>query len=350
MKRILVIEDNQEVRENIAEILELSGYETDTAQNGKIGVANALAKKPDLILCDVMMPELDGFGVLRILGKNDSTRDVPFIFLTAKSEKEDFRKGMGLGADDYITKPFDDVMLLDAIDMRLQKSSRLKQSFDSSDKGLRTFFREVSLQTQIAELSEEKEMRLYQKRDVVYKEGQYPRYLYFVVTGKLKGFLTNDMGKELVTHVYSAGDFIGHLALIKDEPYQDNVMTIEDAELRLIPREEFSTLLYSKPELSTQFIKMLAGEAQQSEQMLIELAYGTVRNKLATALDTLFSKYSENGQARFSILREDLAALAGTAKETIIRTLHDFKDEGLLKIVDNDIVIEDIDTIRNRSY
>ena len=130
MKKILVIEDNPDVRENLAEILELSGYKVSTAQDGKVGVSIANKEDLDLILCDVMMPELDGYGVLRILNRNPKTSGIPFIFLTAKSEKTDFRKGMGLGADDYITKPFDDVDLLDAIEMRLKKSDKIKSAFD----------------------------------------------------------------------------------------------------------------------------------------------------------------------------------------------------------------------------
>jgi DNA-binding response OmpR family regulator len=105
MKRILLIEDNPEVRENLCEILELSGYAVEQADNGKVGVEKALTSPPDLILCDVMMPELDGFGVLQILSKKSATTGVPFIFLTAKTEREDLRRGMNLGADDYLTKP-----------------------------------------------------------------------------------------------------------------------------------------------------------------------------------------------------------------------------------------------------
>jgi CheY-like chemotaxis protein len=112
MKRILIIEDNTDVRENLAEILTLSGYTVETASNGKIGVEMALLNPPDLILCDIMMPELDGYGVLHIVSRNAKTADVPFVFLTAKAEKEDFRRGMSLGADDYINKPFDDTALL----------------------------------------------------------------------------------------------------------------------------------------------------------------------------------------------------------------------------------------------
>lgn len=106
MKKILLIEDNQDVRENTAEILELAGYKVFTAENGKVGVTAAQTNKPDLIICDIMMPVLDGYGVLHLLGKNQETASIPFIFLTAKAERSDLRKGMEMGADDYITKPF----------------------------------------------------------------------------------------------------------------------------------------------------------------------------------------------------------------------------------------------------
>src|SRR5438067_8625614 len=112
MKKILIIEDNEDVRENTREILELSNYKVFEAENGKTGVETALKEKPDLIVCDIMMPVLDGYGVLHLLGKNEETSGIPFIFLTAKSEKTDFRKGMESGADDYLTKPFDGTELL----------------------------------------------------------------------------------------------------------------------------------------------------------------------------------------------------------------------------------------------
>src|SRR3954452_19104321 len=104
---ILVIDDNNDIRENTAEILDLAGYKAFTAENGKIGVEIAIREKPSVIVCDIMMPELDGYGVLHLLRKNPETRHIQFIFLTAKAEKSDFRKGMEMGADDYITKPFE---------------------------------------------------------------------------------------------------------------------------------------------------------------------------------------------------------------------------------------------------
>src|SRR5579885_2769730 len=116
MKKILLIEDNDEIRENTAEILELSNYKVFTASNGKIGLELAFEHRPDIIVCDIMMPVLDGYGVLMSLQKNSDTQNIPFIFLSAKAERNDIRHGMQLGADDYITKPFEGSELLSAIE------------------------------------------------------------------------------------------------------------------------------------------------------------------------------------------------------------------------------------------
>ncbi len=127
MKKILLIEDNHDIRENTAEILELSNYKVIVAENGKTGIEKAIEHTPDLIICDIMMPVLDGYGVFHAVHKNDSIKNTPFIFLTSKSERTDFRKGMELGADDYITKPFDATELLNAVDSRLKKLELLKE-------------------------------------------------------------------------------------------------------------------------------------------------------------------------------------------------------------------------------
>src|SRR6188474_1549790 len=144
MKSILVIEDNKDLRENTAEILDLAGYKTFTAENGKKGVDIAVKEKPDVIVCDIMMPELDGYGVLHMLRKNETTQAIPFIFLTAKAERSDFRKGMEMGADDYITKPFDDLELLKAVEIRLQKLNILQAQYEAGEKGASKLMKDLS--------------------------------------------------------------------------------------------------------------------------------------------------------------------------------------------------------------
>src|SRR5471030_1379842 len=131
-KKVLIIEDNNDIRENVVEILELAGYAVYAANNGKEGVDLAIKNIPDIILCDIMMPELDGYGVLYLLNKYPEVAATPFIFLTAKAERVDLRKGMEMGADDYLTKPFDDMDLLNAIESRLKKKEAQQNFYSKS--------------------------------------------------------------------------------------------------------------------------------------------------------------------------------------------------------------------------
>lgn len=121
MTRILIIEDQPVMRKNIAFALEMEGYTMFTAANGREGIAEARVRKPDLILCDIMMPEADGYEVIRTLRADPETRLIPFIFLTAKGEKPDIRAGMNLGADDYLAKPVETEDLLAAVETRLAR-------------------------------------------------------------------------------------------------------------------------------------------------------------------------------------------------------------------------------------
>lgn len=127
MKTILVIEDEPEMRRNLLTILKLEKFQAVGAANGREGIEAVRRAKPDLILCDVMMPQLDGLGVLEALRQNEETAAIPFIFLTAKGEKEDLRNGMNLGADDYLTKPVARADLLEAIQARLLRSEQQAQ-------------------------------------------------------------------------------------------------------------------------------------------------------------------------------------------------------------------------------
>jgi len=335
MKTLLVIEDNTDVRENLCEILELSGYKTVEAENGKIGVQKARSEKPDLIICDVMMPELDGFGVLRILNRDPHLMHIPFMFLTAKAEKTDFRKGMGLGADDYITKPFDEVELLDAIEMRIKKSEKIA-SISNTEEGVRQFFSEAKAEKAFEELSENRDFRKYEKKNYIYEIDQRPKYLFYLLSGQVKTVQIADSGKELISNVYSPGDFIGLVSLLQEAPYIDNAICTQDCEVLLIPLEDFRLLMFNNRDFSAKFIKMLAHQARHSEEQLLDLAYSSVRKKVSKALIIYGEK---NTSDLLEISRDDLASMAGTTRESVIRTLSDFKSEGLIEIVNNKISI-----------
>ncbi|MGZ6523241.1 MAG: response regulator [Bacteroidia bacterium] len=346
-KKILLIEDNKEMRENISEILELSKYEVISAKNGKEGVEHAEKDKPDLIICDIMMPVLDGYGVLHMLSKNESTADIPFIFLTAKSEKTDFRKGMEMGADDYITKPFDKIDLLNAIESRLKKSEGLKKIFSKNIQGLDEFLDSAKNFDDLKKLSDGKELRTYRKKDTIYSEGNYSKGVYFINKGKVKTYQSNEDGKEFITGLYKEGDFFGYLKLLQDNEYRDSATTLEDSELYLLPKEDFFSLVYKNAEVSRKFINMLTDNLKEKEQQLIKLAYNSVRKRVAESLTTFANKYKKDGEPKFSlnISREDLSNISGTAKESAIRTLSDFKDEGLIDISGGTITILNLDKL-----
>ncbi len=351
MKKILIIEDNPEVRENLEEILSLSGYDISTAENGVVGVEKALKENPHLILCDVMMPKLDGFGVLRILNQKPETNDIPFIFLTAKAEKNDFRVGMNLGADDYITKPFEHLELLEAIETRLKKTERLDKAFKEGVMQTKTLTDEQKGQRELEKLVESKECRFYHKKDIIFREGEMPRRLFYVAKGKVKTYRTNDFGKDFITGVYNPGDFIGFNALLTEGNYQESAATMEDAEVCFIPKEEFMELLSGSRDFTARFIKMLSNNIAEKEAQLINLAYNSIRKRVADALVVLHKKASAIGETKINILRDDLASMVGTAKESVSRMLTDFKSEKLIEIEPNGLITilneEDLAAIPN---
>jgi len=338
MKKILIIEDNPDVRENTAEILELSNYEIICAENGKEGVKLASEQFPDLIICDVMMPELDGFGVLRILSQNPVTSHIPFIFLTAKTEKSDFRKGMSLGADDYITKPFDDVELLNAIEVRLKKHALFLKAQGPNGTG---FINPERGMEALMNLAKDREQRTYRKKDYIFKEGEYPKQVFFLNKGKVKTYKSNDDGKELIMSLYKEGDFLGFLPMLQSTTYPETSVALEDCVISIIPQKDFFDLLHNNASVASSFLQSLAQELTEKEGQLIDLAYNSVRKRVADALVRLLNRYKEEGQNIFTIaiLRDDLASMVGTAKETVIRTLSDFKEEGLVDIKGSKITI-----------
>ena len=337
MKKILIIEDNLEVRENTSEILSLANYNVVVAENGKIGVELAQREKPDLIICDIMMPELDGYGVLLILSKNEQTAGIPFIFLTAKAEKTDIRKGMNLGADDYLTKPFDDTDLLNAIDARLRKNAMQQKQYDVSPEGLDNFIRDAQQVLNIKDLGKDKKIKVFKKKTEIFSEGNMPLNVYFVKAGNVKTFKSHPDGKELITNLYTANDFFGFEAILENGNYRESAVAMQDSELITIPRHDFMLMIQSHPDVSKSFINLLCKKVAERETQLLNLAYNSVRQRTAEAL--LKSETLKDSKSIIAISREDLAKMVGTASESVIRVLSDFKDEGLIEIESGKIKI-----------
>jgi len=345
----VLIEDNKAVRENITEILELSNYEIFGADNGKSGVDLVTKELPDLVICDIMMPELDGYGVLNALSKNSKTSAIPFIFLTAKSERGDFRKGMEMGADDYITKPFDDTELLSAIEARLNKKAQIKAEFALSTEGVNAFIKMAKKTGGTALVSDTRETMYAKKKQVIYTCNEKPNSLYFVSRGKVKTFKINDLGKELITDIYKEGEFLGYIPLMEDTVYQDTAEALQDVELMVIPRNDFLAILASDSMVAQSFIKMLSRDVTEKEEKLVALAYNSLRKRIATGLLQVYDKFKKTptDNPRLEISREDLAQIVGTATESLIRTLSDFKSEKLIDIREGKVFILDEEKLKN---
>ncbi|WP_421765101.1 response regulator [Ekhidna sp.] len=326
--RILVIEDQEDVRENISELLELSNYDVSNASNGKEGVKKALSSPPDLILCDIMMPEMDGYEVLYLLSKNPETASLPFIFLTAKAEKSDFRKGMNMGADDYITKPFEEMELLGAIERRLKKYKEL-----SSVSEIDQLVQHAAKYQNVEDLEKERKSQSFKKKDIIYREGDFGNFVYKIQKGKIKTYHINEDGKEFIHDIRKEGDFLGEQSVIQDTARTEFAEAMEDTELMLIPKDDFQELIFKNREISGQFIKMLSNNLSQREKELMEMAYNTVRKRTADSLIKLYETYSsDNEKVTVDVSRADLAGMVGTATESVIRILSEFKKDQWIEI------------------
>jgi CRP-like cAMP-binding protein/CheY-like chemotaxis protein len=336
MKKVLVIEDNLEMAENIAAILGLAHYHVDVAPNGKVGVELAQKNLPDVILCDIMMPELDGYGVLHILSKDPVTNSIPFIFLTAKADKADFRTGMNLGADDYLTKPFDGSDLLRVVEMRMKKNEQLKETFSNEPSDVDSFFAKAREMKELKNLSENRTTRSIRKKDFLYMEGQSANDMYFISKGEIKTYKTNREGKELITGIHKEGDFIGYMPLMDSESvYAESAVALTDTQVMTIPRHDFLTLIYSSRDVSMKFIKMISNNLKEAENQLLNLAYQSVRQRVAGGLLKLASIHTHicpDGASTINVPRKDISSMVGTATETLNRMLADFKDEGLIEL------------------
>ncbi|MHA8060634.1 response regulator [Aquirufa beregesia] len=354
MNKILLIEDSDDIRENTAELLELSGYVVETAADGIEGVRMAQHNLPDLVICDIMMPHLDGFGVLQVFSKHEQLSQVPFIFLTAKTDRSDMRKGMEMGADDFLTKPFQEVELLRSIETRLKKKS-LQQMEGHVDVELQS---EVSLAQKALDFLDfthfdgEKRTHHLQKKQSIYSEGDSPSRLYFLEKGKIKTYHTNREGKYFITSFIKEGEFFGYVDILENQIYRETAEALEESIILSISSNEFKDLLKQNIHLEIYFRKALTSYLMKNEKILVSMAYQSLRLRVSMALVELAKTYGNDlhGPVVIRLSREDLASRVGTATETVIRTLSDFKKEGLLEIRGSEMTLLDVNKLANLRY
>lgn len=345
MKTILLIEDHDFIRENTAEILEMAGYTVLAAENGKVGVERALAQRPDLVVCDIMMPVLDGYGVLHIFNQNPQLAGIPFIFLTAKTERADLRRGMELGADDYLTKPFTDSELLSAIAGRLSRFQHLPPGPPAAAEGLHELLETARAADGLASLSTDRKPHTVPRKQQVYGEGDEATRLYFVQAGRVKTVKTTATGKELITGLYQAGEFFGYKALLEGTPHHDSAVAVDDSTLLYIPAADFTQLLLRNPDVSQQVVRLLAGRVREQEDQLLDMAYNSLRKRVA---DTLLRLHEQ--EPVIQLARDDMAALIGTAPESLSRTLSEFRQAGIIELTPRTIRVLHPDKLRRANW
>lgn len=325
--RILIIEDHDEIRENTAAILELANYEVIQASNGKQGVEYAIKHVPHLVICDIMMPEIDGYGVLHLLSKREDTALIPFIFISAKANRDEVRRGIEMGADDYLTKPFDDIELLSAIESRLKKKELQKNLYASMLGQIKRISETSPGLPELKKIFDARKIRTFKKKQIIYYEGDAANTVYLILEGSVKTAKMTADGKELMTGVYGPEEYFGITSLLAGSEYKETAEVLEDAKVSAVPREIIDGLLKKYPDIAEKFTKILALHIIEHEEQLLQLAYFSVRKRMAEVLLKLHSKHPDSS---FEISRENLASMAGMAIETVSRILSDFKAEHLI--------------------
>lgn len=332
-KKILIIEDNKDIRESSVEILVLAGYDVLEADNGKIGVELAQQHLPDMILCDIMMPELDGYGVLYLLSKNRETSNIPFIFLTAKAERADMRKGMEMGADDYLTKPFDDMELLNTIESRFHKKEKIEAFYSKSFESLQLLTNQNQGLDELKKIIADRKVKQVRKKQIIYYESDNVTGIYLILSGRVKAVKLSEDGRELVTGMYGPDEYLGIQAMLSGDHYNETAEAVDDTTICLLPKDVVKQLLDTYTDIGQKFIRLLSSNLIEKEEQLLQLAYHSVRKRMAEILIRLAKQQnaSESSEVQIRISREDLASMAGMATETVSRTLSDFKDEGIIE-------------------
>lgn len=349
MRTILIIEDDLALRENTAELLELENYEVLSAPNGQVGIMIAKRNIPDLILCDIMMPEVDGYGVLDAISKDPKTRHIPFIFLSAKTEHKEIRKGMDMGADDYLTKPFEEEELISAVESRLAKSVLLSTLDNKHDIANGADDNDVirSLNELKNFFDDNGEIIKCKKGDHVYQDGDHSNKIYLILKGVVKSHKMDESGKELITRLYKADDFLGFTSFNDTIPYEESATAVEFTELAGISKRELKTLLSKSHNVSLELMNVLTENLAEVKDQLLQMAYSSVRKKTAQTIIQFAKVLNKKETESIKISRNDLAGVAGIATESLIRTLSGFKKEGLIEIEGRNICILDLRKLEN---
>jgi CRP-like cAMP-binding protein/CheY-like chemotaxis protein len=342
--RILVICIDNKKRATLSKLLLNSGFLTYEAKNGEESIAIASRETPDLILCDIILSDIHGNDVLELLKELPHISDIPILYLKNQSDKVDLKVELGLGSADFINRPYNAQSIITKVKIKLEKFHQFKKSKKDCVEILQSF--SANKNNLVNSLLKFEEIETFAKKQLIYNEGDLPKWLFYVESGGIKLFKRNDFGKEFITQIISKGQFFGYRTLLIGTKYNNCAEALTTSTLRLIPRNSFFKLIDSSKMIANKFIELISKSAIDCEQDLVEMAYSSVRRKVARALLVFADDKSIKPIIKLAVSREDLASKAGTAKETLIRTLSDFKSEGLIDIKGKLITILNFDGLR----
>lgn len=353
MCTVLVIESNSGIRERIAEVLQPAMYTVLRAHSTAQALQLALSEKPEVFLCSlsstnsttssrsantVHSSPVDAFAVLQAVRADTQLMAVSVILFGSMVDDHTRRHAMNSGADDVLTFPCSDAELLEAVSARVRRARAAMYAAK----------REEAHEIDVTTLRRVGRTHMYKKNDVIYTDNSAAHAIYYVVHGKVKTYRTHELGKDFITGLYADGQFVGYSAALSNTPHTDVAKALDDSEVIEVPRSEFLTVVLHSAVMSQRFLQVLADELISKDESLVRLAYNSVRKRVADALVALERHYHDSAESfRIAISRENLANLSGTATETTIRTLHDFKEEKLIEIHGSTIQILNLEKLRS---
>ncbi|MEG4486018.1 EAL domain-containing response regulator [Microcoleus sp. D2_18a_B4] len=290
MKKILVIEDEQVIRENILKLLKAEGFDVTGAENGSQGLYAAVSNVPDVIICDVMMPELDGYGVLVALRSNPVTATVPFVFLTGKADRSEMRQGMELGADDYLTKPFSKAELVGAISSRLKKQEAVAEQYNTLRSQSSELIQDAAdklerIKTSLCDALEREEFQVYYQPQVNVHTGK------IISAEALVRWLHPEKGlispAEFIPHaeatgfIVQLGEWVLQTACRQMQVWENAGFSGLRVAVNLSPRQ------FHQPDLSSRVAQILAETGLQASSLELELTESLMVEDAESAIATL---------------------------------------------------------------
>ena len=233
-------------------------------------------------------------------------------------------------------KPFESTELIRAIESRLKKNELLKKEYSNNAQGVHDFLNEAKNILSLEDLTKEAHQFSYAAKETIFKEGEHVHFVYYLEEGQVKTYRFNDDGKEYITSIFNEGDFFGYQPVFEDRTYNEIAEAIRDSKLLKIAKDDFLALMFQNREVAKKFMTLISKNLSDKEEELMHMAYSSVRKRVSKKLQELLGDNNE-----ITILRSDLAKLTGTTKETLTRTITEFKQSDIIKTEGKKIVLID---------